>query len=188
MKKVFSILMVALFATAMMSCQKENVNEGNGSQTEIAKNTLVYDGTTYTFSDVVVTYYHSQLTLMFAFTGDTLENGQPRLSVEGIHIVPSVWNKTLDLASYAQYPEDATVTLNISGEVNLSYEAWDNGGMVGSHGILDGQEYENESIFTSGTYNVSGNNDGTPITVTVDGKLKNGKTLKMKIVSDNYNL
>ena len=53
-------------------------------------------------------------------------------------------------------------------------------------GCIDSVYYENESIFTNGTYRVSGNNDGTPITVTLNGKLKNGKTLQMKLVSGNY--
>ena len=48
--------------------------------------------------------------------------------------------------------------------------------------------YEHESIFTSATYRVSGNNDGTPITVTLDGTLKNGKTLQMKLVSGRYDV
>lgn len=33
---------------------------------------------------------------------------------------------------------------------------------------------------------VKGNNDGTPITVILDSKLKNGKELLMKIVSPSY--
>ena len=54
--------------------------------------------------------------------------------------------------------------------------------------MLDGVYYEHESIFTSATYRVSGNNDGTPITVTLDGTLKNGKTLQMKLVSGRYDV
>jgi hypothetical protein len=80
------------------------------------------------------------------------------------------------------------VSLHLYGVVEMTFEMFNNGGNTGGYGTLDGQEYENESIFSSGTYSVSGNNDGTPITVTYDGVLKNGKTLKMKLVSDNYPL
>lgn len=182
--------MVALFATAMMSCQKDNEPSpaGDDSQLNIADNTLVYDGTTYKFDHVVVDYYHSQLTLMGAYTEDTLESGSPRLMVEGIHLMPESWNNSFDLASASQYPDGVMVCLHLYGVVEMSFEQFNNGGNTGAYGTLDGQEYENESIFSSGTYTVSGNNDGTPITVTYNGKLKNGKTLKLKLVSGSYNV
>lgn len=186
MKKTLSILMVAFAMTAMVACNKDKDNED--SPLNIANNTLVYDGQTYTFDHVVVDYYHSQLTLMSAFTDDTLENGSPRLMVQGIHIMPEVWNNSFDLADATQYPDGVMVSLHLYGVVEMTFEMFNNGENTGGYGTLDGQEYENESIFSSGTYSVSGNNDGTPITVTYDGVLKNGKTLKMKLVSDNYPL
>lgn len=190
MKKVFSILMVALLATAIVSCQKDDEANPAGGETQstIADNTLVYDGTTYVFDHVVVDYYHSELTLLSASTEDTLESGSPRLSVEGIHIMPECWNNSFDLASASQYPDGVMVGMHMSGVVEMSFEQYNNGSNTGGYGTLDGQTYENESIFSSGTYTVSGNNDGTPITVTYDGVLKNGKTLKLKIVSGSYNV
>ena len=184
MKKVFSILMVAFAMTAMVACDKED-NEG-GSTLNIADNTLVYDGQTYKFDQVVVDYYHSQLTLMSAFTNDTLEDGSPKQMVQGIHIMPEVWNHSFDLADASKYPDGVMVALHLYGLVNITFEQWNNGDNTGAWGTLDGVQYENESIFSSGTYTVSGNNDGTPITVTYDGVLKNGKKIQMKLVSGNY--
>lgn len=192
MKKVFSILMVAFVMTAMTACEKDNNDtddNGNGQPTaSIADNTLVYDGQTYKFDDVVVDYYHSELTLVSAFTSDTLDNGDPRLSLEGIHITPSTWNKTFDLANASQWPGEAMVPLHLRGVLNISFEAWANDGVMGGGGDLDGVHYENESIFSSGTYTVSGNNNGTPITITYDGTLKNGKKFQAKVVSNNYDI
>lgn len=187
MKKFFTFLTVALFAASMVACgEKDNQNEGSDSDTpmNIADNTLVYDGVTYTFSGVVVDYRHSEMTLVSAFVGDP-QNVD--LIVDHIHITPNVWNRDFDLTDQSQWPDDVAVSLIINGAIEMQYEGWVNVDR-GLFGRLDGVEYEGESIFTSGTYRVSGNNDGTPITVTVNGKLKNGKTLQMKIVSDNYQL
>lgn len=194
MKKIFAFLTVALLATAMFSCQKDKDNvsgDGNGDDQQsssMADNTLVYDGQTYKFDDVVVDYYHNELTLVSAFTNDTLDDGQPRLALEGIHITPTTWNATFDLANASGWPNEALVSLHLSGILNISFEAWVNDGSMGGGGDLDGVHYENESIFTSGTYKVSGSNNGTPITITYDGVLKNGKKFQAKIVTGNYDV
>lgn len=196
MKKFYPIMMLALFAIVMVSCAKEENNNSNGNTngsgndtpTVLADNTLVYDGQTYTFDNVVVDYYHSELTLLSAFTNDTLDNGSPVLEIQGIHIMPNMWNQTLNLTDVSQWPEDVMVALHLSGVLDISFEAWNNGGNMGSWGTLDSVQYENESIFSSGTYSVMGNNDGTPITVTYDGMLKNNKKIQIKIVSNSYNI
>ncbi|MCR5423489.1 MAG: hypothetical protein K6E93_01865 [Bacteroidales bacterium] len=196
MKKVFSILMVAFALTAMVACSEKDNGAGNGggnnnggnggSSLNIPNNTVVYDGQTYTFDDVVVDYYHSELTLVSAYTDDTLANGDPVLAIEGIHINPNAWNCNIDLANPAHWPQEVLVGLHMRGSIQISFEAWANDGVLGGGGTLDGVQYDNESIFSSGTYRVSGNNDGTPITITYDGMLKNGKRIQIKIVSDNY--
>ncbi len=184
MKKFFSILMVAMLATAMVSCEKDN--DSDDSQMNIADNTIVYDGQTYTIDNVWVDYYHSELTLISAATGETMDNGDPLVYVDGIHITPNAWNRDFDLTDNSQWPDEVSVYLIFNGVLGINYVGWVNGDRDMS-GDLDGVGYEHESIFTSGTYRVSGNNDGTPITITVNGKLKNGKTLQMKIVTGNYN-
>lgn len=182
----FLMMFVAVAAMMFASCNKDDNENGGGSQLNIANNTVVYDGVTYTFDYVMVGYAHSELTLMSAETADTLEDGTPRLMLDGIHITPEAWNRDFNLADINQWPvEYVMINLVFTGVLDISYTSYVNGDR-GVSGRLDGEYYEEESIFTSGTYRVSGNNDGTPITVTVDGVLKNGKTLQMKIVSPNY--
>lgn len=182
MKKLFSILMIAFAMTTMVACDKDQ--EDGDNQLNIADNTLVYDGVTYNFNTVTVDYRHSEMTLVSAYVGDM---NDADLIVDHIHITPNVWNRDFDLTDQSQWPDDVSVYLIINGAVEMQYEGWVNVDR-NMGGFLDGVEYEGESIFTSGTYRVSGNNDGTPITITVNGKLKNGKTLQMKIVSDNYSV
>ncbi len=188
MKKIFSILMVAFAMTAMVSCNKDNDGGNNDEPTlNIADNTLIYDGTTYTLDIVEVWHQNGPLYTMNAYTSDTLENGEPVLTVDGIHISPEVWNKNYDLVSQDQWQNGESVEIILRGAISLYYQGYYMGDKD-LNGELDGVTYEHESIFTSGTYRVSGNNDGTPITVTLDGVLKNGKTLQMKLVSGNYDV
>lgn len=183
----FLMMFVATAAMMFASCGKDDNENGGGSQLNIPANTLVYDGVTYTFDNVYVDYMYSGLTGMEAYTNDTLDNGEPMLRLHGIHITPNVWNRDFDLADLSQWPDEVSVNLVFEGVLNMAYTSFVNGDR-GVSGRLDGEYYEEESIFTSGTYRVSGNNDGTPITVTVDGVLRNGKTLQMKLVSGNYNV
>ena len=186
--KATRFLMMFVAAAAMMfaSCDKDDNENGGGSQLNIANNTVVYDGVTSTFDHVMVGYAHSELTLMSAETADTLEDGTPRLMLDGIHITPEAWNRDFNLADISQWPvEYVMINLVFTGVLDISYTSYVNGDR-GVSGRLDGEYYEEESIFTSGTYRVSGNNDGTPITVTVDGILRNGKTIQMKLVTDSY--
>lgn len=186
MKKILSILTAALLATTIISCNKdEDSNDATGNSDNIAANTLVYDGVTYSLDTVVVDCYHSALTLLSAYTSDTLEDGTPMLVVDGIHITPNMWNRDFDLTSQALWPDEVSVYLYLSGVLDFNFDGWCNGDRD-MGGYLDGVIYEHSSIFSSGTYRVSGNNDGTPITFVVSGVLKNGKTFKMKIVSGNY--
>ena len=62
MKKIFSILMVAFAMTAMVSCNKDNDGGNNDEPTlNIADNTLIYDGTTYTLDIVEVWHQNGPL-------------------------------------------------------------------------------------------------------------------------------
>ena len=194
MKKFFYLAMMAMFAiamTMMVSCGKDDNNNnsggsGSGSELNIVDNTVVYDGVTYTFDHIMVDYCHPELTLVTAETADTLEDGTPRLMLNGIHITPEAWNRDFNLADISQWPvEYVMINLVFTGVLDLSYTSYVNGDR-GVSGRLDGENYENESIFTSGTYHVSGNNDGTPVTITVNGTLRNGKTLQIKLVTPNY--
>lgn len=175
-------MFVAAATMMFVSCGKD---DEKSSDLNLADNTLVYDGVTYTFDHVMVDYYHDALTLVVAETADTLEDGSPRLKLDGIHVSPNAWNYNFNLADLSQWPDEVMVNLVFTGVLDLSYTSYVNGHR-GVSGRLDGEYYEDESIFTSGTYRVSGNNDGTPVTITVDGTLKNGKTMQMKLVTPDY--
>lgn len=187
------MMFVAAAAMMFAACDKDDENgntnggtNGGGSQTALADNTLVYDGVTYTFDYIMVGYCHDELTLITAETADTLEDGTPRLMLDGIHITPEAWNRDFNLADISQWPvEYVMINLVFTGVLDISYTSFVNGDR-GVSGRLDGEYYESESIFTSGTYRVSGNNDGTPITVTANGTLRNGKTLQLKLVTPSY--
>ena len=185
--KTTRFLMMFVAAAAMMfaSCGKDD-NDSGIPQIGIADNTVVYDGVTYTFDHIMVDYYHPELTLVTAETADTLEDGTPRLMLDGIHITPEAWNRDFNLADISQWPvEYVMINLVFTGVLDISYTSYVNGDR-GVSGSLDGEYYEDESIFTSGTYRVSGNNDGTPVTLTVNGTLRNGKTMQIKLVTPNY--
>ena len=184
------MMFVAAAAMMFASCDKDNENggsgSGGGSELNIADNTVVYDGVTYKFDHVMVGYFHNELTLITAETADTLEDGTPRLMLDGIHITPEAWNRDFNLADISQWPvEYVMINLVFTGVLDISYTSYVNGDR-GVSGSLDGEYYEDESIFTSGTYRVSGNNDGTPVTLTVNGTLRNGKTMQIKLVTPNY--
>ena len=187
MKKLFSILMVAFALTAMVACDKEDNGDGsnggnNNNQTLIlADNTLVYNGVTYHMIPEVLSW-GTELTRMWATSTETDDNSEPIIRFDGLHIYPTTWGRTMNLASPVEGDEWILAFMGSVLSCNASFEE---GGLGGE---LDGQNYNNESIFTKGTLLISGNNDGTPITVTLDGTLKNGKTLQMKLVSDNYNM
>lgn len=178
-------LFLLTFVTAMLAfsgCGKDETTVD-----DMADNTVEYDGQTYTLDQVFVDYYHSELTTIMAVSSDTLEDGSPKLMLEGIHINPEMWNKEFNLTDLTNWPDPSMVILFFRGAFNMQY----NGGVNGDamlRGLLDGVKYDNESIFTKGTEKITGANDGTPITITVDGELKNGKTLRMKLVTPSYQI
>ena len=186
MKKVFSILMVAFAMTAMVACNKEDNGGGNGdnndnSTTIIEDNTLVYNGVTYHMTPEVLAW-GTELTRMLAVSTETDANEEPVIRFDGLHIYPTTWGRTMNLASPVEGDEWILAFMGSVIDCNAFFEQ---GGLGGE---LDGQNYTDESVFSSGTLLVSGNNDGTPITVTLDGVLKNGKTIKMKLVTGNYDM
>lgn len=189
----FRTILCAFAATMMLfsACGKDddsNSGNGGGNQPNIADNTVVYDDHTYTVDLVEVDYYNPSLTLVDATSSVAADDGSPSLEVHGIHITPDIWNRDIDLTNLDQWTDGMVVDLMfVWPDQSIEYQAYYNGDKDIS-GLLDGVSYEHESIFTRATYHVSGNNDGTPITVTLDAVLKNGKTLQMKIVTGNYNV
>jgi len=142
---------------------------------DLADNTIVYDGTIHSLDYVNQERYHEELTYVYGATNETDSEGNAVLAVDGIHIRPGMWNTTIDLSSFTEMTESATPIV-ISGSVNVSF--------LGGNGVIDGVRYE-ENICKSCVFTVQGNNDGTPITITLDAELINGKVLQMKLVTSS---
>lgn len=191
MKKLFSMLMVAFALTAMVACEKEtkpaSESGGNGNGNEptlnIEDNTLVYDGVTYHMDTRVESADQQWMTQVYSYSQEKDTNGESIVIYDASHIWCDMFNTTVDLVSpdmeygiYFWFSDGSS----INAQYNPEAEAYTIGGQ-----IFD-VSYENESIFTRGTYSIKGNNDGTPITIILDGTLKNGKTIQMKLVSDSY--
>ena len=113
-RTIFCALAVTMMFFA--ACGKDDDNN-DGLNLNIADNTLVYDGVTYTFDHVMVGYFHNELTLITAETADTLEDGTPRLMLDGIHITPEAWNRDFNLADISQWPvEYVMINLVFTGK------------------------------------------------------------------------
>lgn len=81
----------------------------------------------------------------------------------GLHIRPGMWNRTADIFTET----NDTVSWNFV-----------------FNGVVEANAYDDFSACMVGIY---GNNDGTPVTVTVDGTLKNGKKIQMKVIAQSDN-
>ena len=180
MKTLRIMLFVAAAAMLYAACGKDNVED-------LADNTLIYDGTTYRLdqSQMEINYFHPGLTLITAMSVEQ-QDGNAAIAVDHLHVRGDEWNKTRDLANLN---EGESYELNFIGAVlTCSAFAHNDNGTTSCGGQLNGTEYENTPVVTEGTLRVEGNNDGTPITVLLDCKLINGKELKMKLVTPQYNI
>lgn len=153
--------------------------EEPANETPIADNTIVYDGKTYEMIPFVE-IYNDHLTMLNAFSKDTTADGQYKIIFDHFHIRSneeySDWNSTTDLAHPTS---EEFYEIAFMGEVLTMIGR---GSVNGADGEIDGVVYENESVFTSGTLKVTGENDGSgKVLVELDCVLKNGKALKMKI-------
>lgn len=174
MKKLFSIMMVAFALTAMVACDKEDNGDGsnggnnnNGVPTlNIADNTMVYDGVTYPLRATGLLTAESA-------DGDTI------FSFDAWHTPEAMWGKTINLVSPAENDSYGFMTWGSVLEMQCSCY-WEDDA-VRFYGIIDGHEYDNECVFTKGTFGIYG--DGDTKTIILDCVLKNGKTLQLKFVS-----
>lgn len=172
----FMMMFVAAAAMMFASCGKDN-NEGNSSnipQTDIANNTLVYDGVTYQMEPLPAGNAPSSA------SKDSID-GEPLFFFDGYHFRDeSMWNKTINLAALSEGEE---YSIRILGSVlDLNCSGWWEAGQAMYWGEIDGHEYENECVFTNGTFGIYGDINNT--TVIFDCVLKNGKTLRMKLVTE----
>lgn len=160
----------------------------------LANNTIVYDGITYQMisdtNHMAVMYFHNELTVFSARSVEQDTSGSSKLEFAHFHIRPEMWNKTQNLATLAN--EEFYEVIFDGSVLNLvargsCYEDNDGNQQTYYGGSLDGTEYsDTECLFTSGSYTVRGNNDGSPFTVEMDAVLINGKRLQMKLTSPDY--
>ena len=201
-KKFLMIAAAAALLFAACGKDEENSNnnasgsQGGGSNTPaLADNTIVYDGVTYHMTgenaQIVVEYYHNELTHISARSTEQDSVGVPRMAFSHFHIRPEMWNKTQNLTTLAN--EEFYEIIFEGTELNLvargsCYESGSNGSLLTYFGgNLDGTEYdETQCLFSSGTYTVTGHNDGSPFTVEMDATLINGKRIQMKLTSPDY--
>ena len=144
------------------ACGKDDENNGgsgSGSQLNIADNTLVYDGVTYHMI-ARQNYRSEEFTQFWAYSEERDENDNLMVYDE-LHIHPNMWNKTADI--FAETTDDINWQSKFKGTV------------------LEADIYEDFSACTIGIY---GKNDGSPVTLTLEGTLKNGKTIQMKLVTE----
>lgn len=154
-------ILCALAATMMLfaACGKDDDKTDN--TLNIADNTLVYDGVTY-HMQAYQSFFHNELTLVDGGSEELDADGSYMVEFSGLHVRPGMWNRTADIFT------------ETTDEVY-----W--GCYFGGAAMGDGYNvYDDFSACRIGIY---GNNDGTPVTVTVDGTLKNGKTLQMKVIT-----
>jgi hypothetical protein len=163
MKKATRFIMMFVAAATMMfvSCGKD---DEKSSDLNLADNTLVYDGVTY-HMNAVQSFFHNELTLVDATSQEANISEESMIEFVGLHIRPGMWNRTANVLT--------ETTEDISWNCAFS-------------GALFGEEMFNVyEDFSSCLIGIYGENDGTPVTVTFDGTLKNGKALQMRLVTDS---
>lgn len=173
--KATRLIMMFVAATAMMlaSCEKDNENT-----TDLENNTVVYNGVTYHMNNMV-SYANEDLTFFMSMSTETTDDENPRMVFGEIHIYPEMWGKTYNLSVLEEIQG-----LRFFDGPDLFCSTTYNGN--GYDGSIDDVDYPDESPFTKGTFSIRGNNDGSPVTVTLDGTLRNGKTIQMKLVTNSY--
>jgi hypothetical protein len=179
MKKAFTLLMAAMFATAVVSCNKDEKedtdNKDNNTPVEAAANTAVIDGHT--------------LHLDCRYSIES--SGRGYLDGESVEVLDSVAcltvrgdvtqkNRTYDLSSHiadADYAFGFGVNL---GDTTFNYFQQDNhvDGDPLFYGTINEQEYPN-GAFQSGTLTV--NCTSELLTYKILGVLRNGKAVSIHI-------
>lgn len=180
MKKIFSILMIALFAIAMVACKKDNPkpddnnggnNGGNNDTPTLVDNVLIYDGVTYTGE---ASASISNGMIQYALQKMDGENGS--FFVQGSY--KGVDNCTFNLTEVVEGVEFYVHVLIGEGIFDMQYTADTEHGLWS---FVDGDNTPGISSFTSGTATVTKNGDN--LTIVMDGVVRNGKSLKCKLVT-----
>lgn len=151
-------VLIALAAVAMLftACRKDN-------EPQLENNTLVYDGVTYQLQSEAILESEGTYLSYFAW-------GDNNLDLQG-HI--DGLNKTFDLTKGQDFMFDQYMTINQTPISLYWYDVNSIGGHIGE------TQYSEESIFSTGTFKNTYNDNG--VTCELNGTLKNGKTLAYKV-------
>ncbi len=183
MKRILSILMIALLTTAMVACKKDNPqpsnnnggNNGTPATTEAAANTLVLNGTVYQLNSFYQYSAEQDRSYAGAWTVETDPNGDPLYDIIS-DVENFCLNRTLDLttayddASYYFAIHNSTWSEQIFQDYHVGNSFY---------GMINDEDYGEDSIFSSGTLTVS--KDENAFTYKVTGVLKNGKSISFHI-------
>ena len=179
MKKVFSILMIALLTIAMVACKKDKPkpdnNNDNPAVTEAAANTLVLNGTVYHLNSHYQYSAEQDRSYAGASTVETDANGDPLYDIIS-DVENFCLNRTLDLTTAY---DDASYYFAVHNSMWSEQIFQDYHVGNGFYGMINDLDYGENSIFSSGTLTVS--KDENAFTYKVTGVLKNGKSLGFHI-------
>lgn len=169
------MMFVAAAAMMFASCGKDDNNDNNGggnnTPTEVAANTVVYDGVVYSCESAATVFPNGEP----GFIQYVLNSQDYTVSLDG-GLYQSAHNRTFDLT---QHHDDLEFRFHLGIESGVLDVQWsDNPNNFWC--FLDGESM-NTSCFSSGTATVTV--EGLHLTILVDGTLINGKTLKFKIVT-----
>lgn len=158
------MFVMALVAMTMVACKKDNdKNEDPQQPTEIAANTLVYDGVTYQFNSEAILESEGTYLSYFAFINDN-DNFQGH--IDGL-------NKTFNLTTAQDFMFDIYMYFN---QMSISLTMYGDNSISGQIGDT---QYSGESIFSEGTF--TNTYDDSGVTCYLNGTLKNGKKLAYKV-------
>lgn len=183
--KTIRFLMIALMAVAMLftACKKDkpqpdNGNNGNNETpavTEAAENTLVFNGKVYPLHCGYGIDVAQNRSYAGAYTLETNANGEPLYEIMS-DVEDYCLNRTFDLTT--EY-EDATYYFVFrTPDYSEEYSQGNTEG-YGVNGIINGEYYEDSSIFSSGTLTIT--RTETDFTYKVTGTLKTGQNLSFHI-------
>lgn len=179
MKKVFSILMIALLTIAMVACKKDNPqpsnNGGNNGENNdtptLVDNVLIYDGVTYT-GEASASISNG----MIQYVLQKIDGENDNFLVQGSY--KGADNCTFDLTKVVEGVDFYVHVLIEGGVFDMQYTAYTEHGLWS---FVDGDNTSGISSFTSGTATVTKNGDN--LTIVMDGVVRNGKSLKCKLVT-----
>ena len=162
---------VALLFTACKKDEEQTQDNNNPNQEQtLENNTLVYEGITYHLQSRAWVEDYGQMQDHYLVTMSDGTDGVHELYVS---LGAENLNQSFDLTKPYQ---DAEFTFSfVLEQTSISFSQYESS----FSGYIDGTNYEDGSIFTTGTFTCQFNDSG--LTFSIDGTLINGKDLAFKV-------